>query len=276
MKFINNTTTKGIVFAGCSFTWGQGLYYYSNMSTLIEPAPDAYNPAIVTDAHKRFGATLRYPRLVANYFKTFEVVSKQNGGCEDTSIAFLQKVFGRLDAHTHLSDDNFSYSEIDYIILQTSQIVRNEFIFEYENKKWKFLPWEELESKMFYNWLAENNINFDDWAKMHYTNVYNKLKSELEFYESKGIKVFILCWEEDYLKHFGDDKWLIDRLIPMFYNGVDYVTIRNLMDTHKYLHINSDYDYFEDPPKDHHPSKLCHEIIAKNVIEKIENKKNKL
>ena len=63
---------KGIVFAGCSFTWGQGLYYYSKMETLKEPAPEQYEHKLVTDAHKRFMATLRFPRLVANHFKTFE------------------------------------------------------------------------------------------------------------------------------------------------------------------------------------------------------------
>ena len=27
-------TIKGILFGGCSFTWGQGLYHYSNLSNL--------------------------------------------------------------------------------------------------------------------------------------------------------------------------------------------------------------------------------------------------
>ena len=29
---------KGLVFGGCSFTWGQGLYYYSDLPRLKEPA----------------------------------------------------------------------------------------------------------------------------------------------------------------------------------------------------------------------------------------------
>ena len=28
---------KGILFGGCSFTWGQGLYFYSNLPNLYEP-----------------------------------------------------------------------------------------------------------------------------------------------------------------------------------------------------------------------------------------------
>jgi hypothetical protein len=275
MEFINDNITKGIIFAGCSFTWGQGLYYYSNLFTLKEPPPDAYNPALLTDAHKRYGATLRYPRLVANHFNTFEVVSKQNGGSEDTSIVYLQRCFGIQTAHTHLIDDFFSYDEIEYIVLQTSQIVRNQFQFEHKGRKWVFLPWEEEESKMFYEWLLENNILFEEWELMHYTNVFNKLKSELQFYESKGIKVLLLCWENDYLKFFGDDDWFMDRFIPIEYNNVQYNTIRNLMNENIELHINSDYEYFIETPKDHHPSKKCHEIIANNIINRINKDKNK-
>lgn len=275
MKFINDNITKGIMFAGCSFTWGQGLYYYSNMSTLKEPPPYAYTPHLVTDSHKRYAATLRYPRLVANYFNTFEVVSKQNGGSEETSLTYLQRAFGIQSAHEHLISESFSYDDIEYIVLQTSQIVRNSFEFVHKGKTWKFLPWDEDHSKAFYEWLGDNSIQFDDWAKMHYTNVYNNLKSELQFYESKGIKVLLLCWEPDYLKYFSDDIWLTDRLIPMFYNGINYITIRNLMDSNVNLHISEDYEYFKEPPSDCHPSKECHKIIAENVIKKIEEIKNK-
>ena len=84
---------KGLIFAGCSFTWGQGLYYYSGLDTLVEPEPDSYDANLLTDAHKRYMETLRYPRLVANHFNTFEVVSNQNGGSEETSIDFINSSF---------------------------------------------------------------------------------------------------------------------------------------------------------------------------------------
>jgi hypothetical protein len=65
---------KGILFGGCSFTWGQGLYFYSELNRLTYPVNEfTYNDATVNDAHRKFRDTLRYPRLVANHFKTFEV-----------------------------------------------------------------------------------------------------------------------------------------------------------------------------------------------------------
>ena len=55
------------------------------------------------------------------------------------------------------------------------------------------------------------------------------------------------------------------------FNGKKYSCIRELMNENRFLHINGDNEYFEDTPKDHHPSKQCHRIIADNVIKKIES-----
>ena len=59
------------------------------------------------------------------------------------------------------------------------------------------------------------------------------------------------------------------------YKNQEYKTIRNLMNENIELHINSDYEYFVKTPKDHHPSKKCHRIIADAVIKKIEETKTK-
>ena len=71
MKTRSNHVVKGIIFAGCSFTWGQGLYYYSNLPTLKEPDPFCYDGNLVEQSHIKFMESVRFPRLVANHFKTF-------------------------------------------------------------------------------------------------------------------------------------------------------------------------------------------------------------
>ena len=109
----------------------------------------------------------------------------------------------------------------------------------------------------------------------HCKNWFQKIKQELQFYESKGIKTFILNWETDYMPFYKDDMWMNDRLITFEYNGNVYDTIRTMMNENRHLHINSDIEYFEEPPKDHHPSKECHRIMAASVIKKIKETKNK-
>lgn len=117
---------KGLIFAGCSFTWGQGLYFYSKMSNLDYTNPNSYSISKVTNSHKRYKDVLRFPRLVANHFETFEIVKLINGGCDDHSISFIDELFeGKSDTRTF---DN----EISHIIFQTSELTRNQFNFNFK------------------------------------------------------------------------------------------------------------------------------------------------
>jgi hypothetical protein len=51
-----------------------------------------------------------------------------------------------------------------------------------------------------------------------------------------------------------------------------YDTIQEMQNNNKELYIEHDYEFFsENTPKDHHPSKLCHRVIANNIINSIEN-----
>jgi hypothetical protein len=281
MKIKDDMVTKGILFAGCSFTWGQGLYYYSNMSTLKEPPPDAYNFELVTDAHNAFRKTLYFPRLVANHFNTFEVSMIQNGGSEQTSFDYMKCAFGLIGANNTYVNEKYTFNEIEYIVFQTSQPQRNTYYYDYINSdgsvdKCEFRTFSPETHDRFYRYLVEQKkCTIDDWYLEHSKNWFAKLKENLQFYESKGIKTFILNWETDYMPFYKDDMWMNDRLITFEYNGNVYDTIRTMMNENRHLHINSDIEHFEEPPKDHHPSKECHRIMAASVIKKIKETKNK-
>jgi hypothetical protein len=262
---------KGLIFAGCSFTWGQGLYYYSGLETIKYPAPDAYDSRLVTDAHVRYMSTLRYPRLVANHFNTWEVTSKQNGGSEETSINYIKSALGLLKGYGHLIDEKFDFSEIEYVIIQTSQPNRNSFHYNFKGKDCKFLIFDQESKSDFYEWLIEErNISIEQWRNEHLEYCFNNVKDIMVFLEENNIKTKILCWEDDYLDLISNDIFMYNRFIPLKYRDGIFPSIRQLMDKHSHLTINSDYDNFENPPKDHHPSKECHEIMAKAVINSIE------
>jgi hypothetical protein len=270
---------KGLIFAGCSFTWGQGLYYYSKLETLKEPAPDSYDAKLVRDAHKRYMETIRYPRLVASHFKTWEVVSKQNGGSEETSLCFIRKALGMQNGFEFLVDDSFSFEEIEYVIIQTSQPNRNGFYYKLNGEDKKFGFHDKESRGEFYEWLVEHRkISIDEWMLEHTEDYFNKLKDLMILLESNGVKTKILSWEPDYLDLIQSDVWVYNRFIPIEYRGKHFNNIREMMKEHRHLTINSDYDNFENPPKDHHPSKECHEVIAQSVIKSIQkdldNKEN--
>jgi len=297
---------KGLVFAGCSYTWGQGLYFYSDLNHIPSFDNWVYDYSVMTDALIRYKDTTRFSRLVANHYNTFEVCKFTNGGSDLTSLDFLRKIFdkyeepvndgGHLRMCDWLSRENYYFDDIEYIIFQTTQPYRSCYPFTYNNEQYFIYPKPELEGiqsvtkifddgvenpvengldDIFYNWLEENNYTVDDYLNLHLKYWVNEIKSRLLHYESKGIKIKILCWTNEYSDEMEKHEFFKDKIIELIHNGVRYKCISDLQRSSTNLTISSDVDGFNgNKPKeslaDFHPSKLCHEIISKNIIREIE------
>ena len=197
---------KGIIFGGCSFTWGQGLYFYSDLVDLKYPESEyVFNQKEITDAQIKFKNTLYYPRLVANHFNTFEVTKKDNGGSEDKTFDFFlntlsPNLLGGRDKHQYLMLNKYDYVDFDYMIVQISHIFRNDFHFQLGGINYKTNVAPILENRneknvKFFEWFDSNDYTFNEWEKIQIENQYIRLKKELMFYEEKGIKTKILSWE---------------------------------------------------------------------------------
>ena len=77
--------------------------------------------------------------------------------------------------------------------------------------------------------------------------------------------------ENDIVNYLKNDDFLSIRFIDLNYNGVSYSSIKDLQENNKNMVIKTDFDSFgNNPPLDHHPSKLCHQVIAENIIKNIE------
>ena len=271
---------KGLLFGGCSFTWGQGLYFYSDLPRQKYPLNEfTYKREELTDAHLRFKDTLRFPRLVANHFNTFELVKGQNGGGEDETFDFFKTVFRHKinERHDYYISDNIQYDDIEYIIIQTSQIWRNKFYFTLDGKEDYTMislnnhhhgyNWDN-----FYRWLIENNETVDNVVNTLFKEQHERFVREVKFYEDKGIKVRFLCWEEEFHQTIKDDEYLMGRFIPLTYKDKTYSTIREMLNENPHLKIKGDVAFFGDNiPDDHHPSRECHQVIAENIIKRLES-----
>jgi hypothetical protein len=142
---------NGILFAGCSFTWGQGLYYYSDLKRIPTMKEWNYDYSLMTDALINFKNTVRYPRLVANHFKTFEFCRDTNGGSDELSTQFIKTAFDMDDkingSFDYLTKQEFKYEDISYVIFQTTQPYRSSFKFVYKDETYYMWP-NDLRTKM--------------------------------------------------------------------------------------------------------------------------------
>jgi hypothetical protein len=283
----NTQPVKGMIFAGCSFTWGQGLYYYSNLSTLKEPPPDHYNSNLVKSSHIKFMETIRYPRLVANHFKTFEYVHPVNGGANSGAIAWWNDSFNNKGKESWRDGHpvpKIEYEEISHLVFQFTQWQRNNFIIEHRGQRYD-VPYhsacQEPHDKIFAEWLIDRNQTIDEWTENYIQSNITEVKEFLVTCEQHGIKTLVFTWPDELLAYIEKDPWLVERLIKFDYKGTNFRSIEHLMsrtfrhgaEYNAELTIKSDHDSFSVTPQDHHPSKKCHEVMAENIIKRIENLK---
>ena len=294
---------KGLIFAGCSFTWGQGLYFYSNLNHTPKFDDWVYDYSLMTDALIKFKDTIRYPRLVANHFNTFEVCKATNGGSDVTSLMFLKKLFDKHEEPTTdeiksspwLTQESYYFDDIEYVIFQMTQPYRTGFKFVYKEKDYLVYPNpsfnnvsiinEILEDgsqhpiengvdDIFFKWLDENNYTIQDYLDLHMNHFNSEVKNYLGYLENNGIKTKVLFWVNESSVVFDDDFYK-KRHILLEHEGKTYKTISDLQNSCRERFVIA-YDKVgfggEIPEKalnDSHPSKYCHEVIAKNVINSI-------
>jgi hypothetical protein len=264
---------KGILFGGCSYTWGQGLYFYSDLPRLYNsPSIYEFPGNKVVAAQIRFKNTLYYPRLVANHFNTFEVVKPYNGGSDDESFEFFNNCFSKVPdmLSSNYNYEKYIYEEFDYIIIQLSGIVRNRFYFNINNDTFSC----KLDTKiMDYNlveYMKMNNYTFEDCYEQFKNQQSERLKKELLFYEGKGIKTKIMLWFDDLLDFIKNDDFLNQKLVELYYDNKIVYTIKELQDNYPEMIILTDPYFKGNKINDWHPSKLLHKIMADGVIKSIE------
>lgn len=278
---------KGIVFAGCSFTWGQGLYYYSGLPTLREPPPDKYDHSMLRRSHIKFMEANRYPRLVANAFKTYEFVHHQNGGSNEGAVDYWRRCFKNNNEeteHTHNNLISLTYDEVSHVVFQITQWQRDRFTFvvrdqsftiPFHNVGWT--PW----NKLWLEYCSKNNIDLTEWIDNFIQHkVLGNIKEFLVEVESKGIKTALFTWPHEIVKFIKQDTWLSDRFIDFHYKGMKFDSIEHLMGENAMhsrptvspeLTVKWDDAEFEVTPKDHHPSLKCHGVMADNIIRHLRN-----
>jgi hypothetical protein len=238
-----NKSIKGMAFVGCSFTWGQGLWYYS-YSTSIDQTTDenyGYTPSKYTPAHRAFKDANRYPRLVANYFDTYELVRPRNGGANDNNIEYWTKCFNaehNPQEHTYVHSSAYDYSkknyyhmplgyikkqnpewvdrvekidkeDISHLIFQFTHWTRNLMSIVYDGKHIEIpvsLVWDKNHpiQEKFLSYLERNNISFDKINNDLISNCILEVKKFLQDCEESGIKTLVVSWPNKQGSSFFD------------------------------------------------------------------------
>ena len=227
--------SKGVFGLGCSYTWGEGLYYNSELDDLPFNSYHNFDPSKITPAMMAYKDKNKFTNLVAEYLNTWSWTNRGNGG----------SILGTVDDYIKnqfYDRDKFRTNDFKLLIYQFTEQYRD----FHPNTKFK---------------------NIDELIKLQIKKI-DELCTE---FESNGVKVVTFSWFEEIPNHSDYIKLFKDRHIDIQINneiksGFDYF-IRN----DKYnITIQSDFKKNGLQKDDLHFNKKGHRIIADLIIKKLQ------
>ena len=112
--------SKGVLGIGCSYTWGEGLYYYSDLDNLPFKEKHEFDPHTVTPAMMLYKDNHKFIKLVADYLNTWWWTNRGNGGTNESAIKFYLE-----DEFTN--KDLFKINDFQLIVFQFTHVGRSIF-----------------------------------------------------------------------------------------------------------------------------------------------------
>jgi hypothetical protein len=251
---------KKIVFAGCSFTYGHGLWHYTKEEGL--PKDDKVIHYYEFPESLKFMEDNRFARLVSEHFGAKEILKPTTSGCDEISLYFIRELFG-LKPSDEWAKCKLNYEEVSHLIFQTSFLDRcGLFVNE------KRIQISDLENFTFNPRCDEGDLGMF-WGNLK-SFYYKEIQELFQFLEEKNIKCYMIAMENDYQDLIEKDESMMKRFIEIEYDGKTFNNFSSLSEYNKKLIICNDTDFFDEPPKDLHPGLEWQRIVASSIIKKLE------
>jgi hypothetical protein len=266
---------KGIIFSGCSFTWGEGLHYYSDTKNLMFSKNQFFDIRDYSDSHIKFKDANRFARLVANNFDSWEVVNAYNGGGISTNIDSLQRKFG-IEPYNNLYEIKYNINDISALIFQITDPLRGPFYIESKKIKNKIYSFDtinvtDIDSNNDLLAVCEE-FGVENFEEILIEQHYEKIKKFLSYFESKNIVTKVICWQKEVAEEFLKYDFLKDRWITINYKNENMNSFEELYNSNE-LFNNQGYFWkkYKVQFNDLHLSTFGHRIVAESIIDNLEN-----
>ena len=225
--------SKGVLGLGDSYTWGEGLYFYSDLDNLPFSENHCFEDSEVTSAMRLYKDRHKYLALVANYLDTWFWNDEGNGGSQYSQIDYVRNHLTR--------KDGFNYSDFKLVIFQFTQFQRD---------------------------IEKYHKTDIDLALQYQIEDVDKLLKE---FESLGIPTITISWCRFISEHPLYQKLFEKRHTDITYNGESYSSFAPLVwnDYHG-LTVKSDFAEKGLQKNDEHFNKKGNRVIADSIISKIE------
>jgi len=273
---------KGMVFTGCSFTFGLSLWYYTSLECLgvhkrvLDQYPDTFAPNLIPHAYIECVKNVRYSRLVANHFDSFDIVRHNPSGSNDSAIELLENLFFSATGHKEgweiaNCNNKVDVTDISRVIFQFTEIGRSKLYID--NIAYEPCEWMNIKNaKKIYK---KHKLSLEDYDDYLIKQTISRAKSVLRKLEKVGVKTYVWSWQDNLALQLDKDDFFSRRLIPFIVHNKKYLSYNAILAENTLTcEILHDYKNFIDPPKDRHPTIEGHKLIADNIIKFIEKNEN--
>lgn len=259
----------GVVWCrGCSFTFGEGLQFFSNLKSVDIPKQHMFDYEQLTHAQYRFIQNNRYSKILADLLGGVDVNSSKNGGSNngiynelqllninDTELKLKDRVGYKRETYVRLD-------EIDYIVIQFTNIYRDELLIN--GKVYPQLNMVENIDEYIKKYLTED-FTFDDYTKKLCEETIIKFKKIFKKIEQKNpnIKIRVFSWENELDEYLRNDEYFKDKTITFHYKNIEYKTLRDII--YGKIKLTIQETFHPNCRNDQHMNLEGHRFIAESI-----------
>jgi hypothetical protein len=283
---------KSIIAVGDSFTYGEGLQYFSNLPSVIFPDTHQYNPKYINAVQHKFIEKYRYIQQVADTIGTTAITRSRNGGSHKKIEEFLEMVLptksiDKIDLQQKLEHYTFTYDpelalkdvsarldEISHLIIQTTNPMRDDFEFERNGIKYNTNQFKQdrekcLIFKEFMEYAIENFGGYNGLEEYVFKLFLDRIVDRCKIYESAGIKIMLLLWQNENNKVALEHEYFKDKIVKIYYNNNEYTSIREWQMANQKFFLKNSFRHIQKCKNDDHPTLEGHSVIAESIIKQL-------
>ena len=264
---------KAIWCRGCSFTFGEGLQYFSDFSTITIPMGQTWYEEYLTHTQHRFIQNHRYSKLLANKLNTVDINGSENGGTNGKTLASLDKLLRPKDAlnckirPTYLDEHYIELEELGLIVIQFTDLFREDV--EINGKRFNAAS----KYKNSNDWINEIApiMDFDEFCYKVAESTVNKFEETLKKIEEKNpnIIVRVFNWFPEMDKPLRNNEYFKDKVLTFEINGVSYTNFKDMI--YAKLGITVEETFYPKLKNDQHFNLEGHKIIADTIYASIKD-----
>jgi hypothetical protein len=281
---------KSIVSVGCSFTYGEGLQYFSELPSVVFTESHSYNPANINLSQFKFVEKYRYSQQIADRLNTTLITRSRNGGSHNQIESFLEIILPigesanlqlhdmmehfQLDDELHLRATTARLDEVSHIIIQTTNPMRDIFEFEsngviynttqFNNDKGNCPIYES-----FINYAIEKFGGYPELEEYVFSQFLNRIEDRCKLYESYGIKIMLLLWQDENNNTALNHPYFKDKITKIYYNNNEYTSIRQWQLENPKFFIKNSFRHIGMCKGDEHPTLEGHTILAESILKQM-------